>query len=68
MLFRSPHAFQAWNDFVRNSYTLSAAERKMLGDILRAHVGADRSWPSNNYGMSDREYTDFKLFLEQTLS
>ena len=63
-----PHAFQAWNDFVRNSYTLSAAERKMLGDILRAHVGADRSWPSNNYGMSDREYTDFKLFLEQTLS
>lgn len=63
-----PHAFQAWNDYVRHSYTLSASERKMLGDILRTHVGVDRSWPSNTYGMSEREYADFKTFLEQTLS
>jgi hypothetical protein len=62
-----PISFQAWNDYVRNSYTLSAAERRMLGDILRAHVTTITAWPTNTYGMSDREYAEFKSFLDLTL-
>jgi len=62
-----PISFQAWNDYVRNSYTLSAAERRMLGDILRAHVTTNTAWPTNTYGMSDREYAEFKSFLDLTL-
>jgi len=63
-----PHAFKAWEDYVRNSYTLSAAECKMLGAALRAHIGDNQRWPPNSYGMTDREYADFKFFLEQTCS
>lgn len=63
-----PQAFQAWSDYVQHSYTLSAGERKMLHDILQTHVGTNQSWPVNTYGLSDREYTDFKFFLDQLLS
>ncbi len=63
-----PVTFQAFDDYVLNAYTLSALEIKMLGDLLRANLPADRSYPPNHYGMSEREYQDFRMFLDQTLA
>lgn len=63
-----PITFAAFDDYILNSYTLSALERKMLGDILRQHVTANQSWPANTYGMSDREYADAKLFFDTTVA
>ena len=63
-----PIIMQAWNDYVRESYTLSVAECRMLGDVLKQYTTAGESWPTNNYGMSDREHTTFKLFLDRLLS
>jgi thymidylate synthase (FAD) len=70
-----PIVVDAWNDYVRNSYTLSAAECRMLGDILRRcnRPGDPRggtvreSWPNNTYDMSDREHATFRSFLDKLL-
>ena len=70
-----PIVMEAWTDYVRKSYTLSAAECRMLGDILRRcnrpgdpPGGTVReSWPNNTYGMSDREHDTFKSFLNTLL-
>ena len=59
-----PIVMDAWNDFVRESYTLSAAECRMLGDVLRS-AGVKEPWPTNHYNMSDREHIAFKLFLDR---
>jgi thymidylate synthase (FAD) len=62
-----PIVLQAWNDYVRGSYTLSAAECCMLGDILN-NTTDTTSWPNNTYDMSDREHVTFKSFLNRLLS
>jgi thymidylate synthase (FAD) len=67
-----PIIMDAWNDYVWESYTLSAAECRMLGDILKrcnrpGHVpgGTVREfWPNNTYDMSDREHATFRSFLD----
>lgn len=61
-----PLTFQAFEDYVRNAYTLSALEIQMLSDILtgfKAELHA-QGWPENKYGMSAREYTDVRRFLD----
>lgn len=63
-----PIIMQAWNDYVRESYTLSVAECRMLGDVLKQYTTVGESWPTNEYGMSDREHATFKLFLDRLLS
>lgn len=59
-------AFQAFEDYVRNAYTLSALEIAMLTDVLSDFRAELRStgWPTNTYGMSKREYSDFSHFLD----
>lgn len=63
-----PIVVEAWNDYVRQGYMLSAAECRMLGDTLKAATTPAVSWPINRYNMSDREHTAFKLFLDQLLA
>lgn len=63
-----PQTFAAWDDYVRRAYTLSAPELTALRDLLRQHVPSAASYPANTYGMSDREYADFKRLLDTLLS
>lgn len=59
-----PYAFAAWEDYVRDSYTLSAQEITLLGEILKH---SDRATLEKPYAMSDREFCDFKFFLDTLL-
>lgn len=63
-----PQTFAAWRDYVQNAYTLSAPERAALRELLQQHLPSAASYPANTYGMSDREYADFKRFLDELLS
>lgn len=61
-----PFAFEAWEDYVRDAYTLSAAEIRMLGKLL-AHVPVAEFDKRPAAGeMSEREFSDFKFFLDTT--
>jgi thymidylate synthase (FAD) len=60
------HSFQAFEDYNNQAYTLSALEIEMLKETLgqfRAELHA-KQWPTNSYGMSSREYSDFCHFLD----
>jgi thymidylate synthase (FAD) len=60
-------SFAAFEDYIRNAYTMSAMEIQMLSDVLTQFAAELRAkgWPSNTYNnMSAREYIDFKRFLD----
>jgi thymidylate synthase (FAD) len=61
-----PYTFEAWEDYSYNAYNLSALEIKMLGELFRKH--SVRDWPMKPSTMSDREYGDFKFFLDTLLA
>lgn len=63
--FYFPQTFEAWRDYSYNAYNLSAAEIKLLGELFRKH--GVRDWPTKPSTMSDREYGDFKFFLDTLL-
>jgi len=63
-----PLSFEAFEDYIRQSYTLSRLEIQMLSEILsqfKAELHA-RKWPDNSLalGMSAREHHDFCNFLD----
>jgi len=61
-----PLSFEAFEDYIRLSYTLSAPEQRMLSEVVsqfKAELHA-RKWPDNTFGMSSREYADFCHFLD----
>jgi thymidylate synthase (FAD) len=68
-----PHflnVFAAFEDYIRNAYTLSALEIQMLSDILNdfnAELRA-KGWPANKYDMSAREYGDARRFLDSLIT
>lgn len=61
-----PEAFEAFEDYIRNAYVLSALEIKMLRVVMsrfRAELHAQQ-WPANDFGMSQREYQDACRFFD----
>jgi thymidylate synthase (FAD) len=58
-----PLAFDAWEDFNRDAYTLSRAEIRLLGNLLNRHDGETMVWGECPRDMSEREYSDFKFFI-----
>lgn len=60
-----PTTIDAWKDYVLNSHTLSAMELRMLSVLLKQHLPANASYPSNLFPrMSDREHREFQFFLD----
>lgn len=60
------YSFEAFEDYIRNGYNLSALEIQMLSDVLSQFAPElmARGWPANKYEMSAREYMDFRRFLD----
>lgn len=70
-----PLTFKAWEDYSLNAYTLSSLEQDLLSEVLRHPVKlADyikhptTEWPKKPLAMSDREFNDFRFFLDTLLS
>jgi thymidylate synthase (FAD) len=65
-----PLTFDAFEDYLHRSYTLSAMEIRMLGTVLQQFKTdlATTQWPENVYGMSAREHADFCTFLDTLIS
>lgn len=60
-----PITIDAWKDYVLQSHTLSAMELRMLSALLRQHLPENVTYPLNLFtGMSEREYREFKSFLD----
>lgn len=57
------HSFQAFEDYSINAYTLSAMEQRLLAEMM----GNGGKLPYKPDDMSDREFGDFKFFID-TLS
>lgn len=57
-----PHLFEAWEDYGRGAYNLSRLEQLALADYIRDGM---LSKDPDKYGMSKREYNDFRDFLSK---
>ena len=60
---RLPIACEAFEDYILNSKTLSAAEVRALNDAI-VNIFVD---DHKHYGMGDREWKEFKLTWGQAL-
>lgn len=60
-----PITITAWKNYILDSHTLSSMELDMLAVLLRHYLPKDMTYPANVFpGMSDREYREFKIFLD----
>lgn len=65
-----PFTFGAFESYIRQSYTMSEMEIKMLKEIMgrfKAELHA-QDWPKKPEDMSLREYQDFRRFLDNLLA
>jgi thymidylate synthase (FAD) len=61
-----PFSFDAFDDYIKSAYTLSAMEIGMLTDVFsqfKAELHGHK-WPDKPFSMSAREYSDFCHFLD----
>lgn len=56
-----PVAIEAFDDYVKDAYTLSALEIKMLSDVF--YDGLEGIKDPEDYGMSKREQSEFRRWL-----
>lgn len=62
-----PLSFGAYDDYVRDAYTLSGPEIELLAQMLRGDSKKLPEMPRKPMGMTDREYKDFCFFVDSAL-